>query len=93
MKTFILDESISDERSLECRNFAVVGLKEDVFICKFSYIQKHFPEVVRKIREALAEGRRHIGFLKDLRSAKDRNGTPLGISFGETHAYCEIQWE
>lgn len=77
-KCIMLDNSMFDDGSIECKNFTlVVGAEYDIIQCEWDYILKHYTVLVHKdIREAISKGQRHIVY---------DNGNP--------HGYCAISWD
>ena len=67
MKALLLDNSMFDDGSIECKNFQVVvdGYEEcgGLYNCEWDYIKNHFrPEVHSLIIFNIAKGIRHCVF-------------------------------
>ena len=61
----LLDNSMFDDGSIECKNFQVADLY-DAYICEWSYIQSTFGDkVCDLIRKAIAKGQRYITIEND----------------------------
>lgn len=83
-----------NDSSIEAKTFCVVNDPEftidrnyeSVHTCEYASIVRDYKEYIPQILEAIKQGKHYIGFLKPV--PKDK-----ALSFGETQAYMEIQWD
>lgn len=62
----LLDNSMFDDGSIECKNFQVSTL-EDYRLCEWDYIEANFPKSIQsKIVKAINAGKSFIGEQYDL---------------------------
>lgn len=83
-----------DDDTIECKTFVVVNDPEftidrrfeSVHTCGYDSIKRDYKSYIPLIKEAIKQGKHYIGFTKPV--PKDK-----ALSFGETEAYMEIQWD
>lgn len=59
-QVIFLDNGMFDDGSIECKTFCVAD-KDDALVCEYSYIEKHYPEHVDAIKDAIKNGKHYIG--------------------------------
>lgn len=56
----VLDNSMFDVGTIECKNFCINTL-DDSFVCEWDYIKEHFSDKIQdRIRESIGLGRYHV---------------------------------
>ena len=60
MNAQLLDYSMFDDGSLECKTFCI-ATHDDARIVEYSVIKEAFPENLERIRKAVDQGKHHLG--------------------------------
>jgi hypothetical protein len=84
MNCTLLPNELFDDGSIECKTFCIVEPNDEALVCEYSYVLKNHADKLALIQAAIKEDKHYIGYLIP-------SSDPL--SFGETQAYCEIQWD